>query len=146
MGHNGNIMVLKDGSIAHIDFGFMFTNSPGGNSGFESAPFKLTQDYVEIMGGEDSEDFNLFQVLMLQGFLTLKKHLKKFLLLTEIMIDAPYMPCFVGGRQRVISELKRFCENLTNEECIHHVVTLVEQSICNWRTQQYDNFQKITNG
>jgi len=145
--HNGNIMILNDGCIAHIDFGFMFTNSPGGNSGFESSPFKFPEDYIEILGGEDSEDYNLFQVLMLQGFLTLKRHLSKFILLTEIMLEGSPMPCFVGGRERVINELRqRFCDNLSNEECISHVMSLIEQSVCNWRTQQYDSFQKITNG
>jgi len=145
--HNGNIMVLNDGCIAHIDFGFMFTNSPGGNSGFESSPFKFPEDYIEILGGEDSEDYNLFQVLMLQGFLTLRRHLPKFVLMTEIMLEGSPMPCFIGGKERVITELKqRMCENLSNEDCITHVMSLIEQSVCNWRTQQYDSFQKITNG
>lgn len=39
--HNGNILISLDGHIMHIDFGFMFTTSPG-NINFENAPFKLT--------------------------------------------------------------------------------------------------------
>ncbi len=27
--HNGNIMIKKDGSIIHIDYGFFFSNAPG---------------------------------------------------------------------------------------------------------------------
>jgi len=146
--HNGNIMILADGSIVHIDFGFIFTHSPGQNIGFESAPFKLTEEYIEIMGGEtgDSDDWSLFQLLMIKGFVAIKKHMSKFILLTEIMLAAPEMECFVGGRQTVLSQLReRFCENMTQEDVIHHVCSLIEESVGNWRTEQYDNLQRITN-
>lgn len=46
--HNGNLLLDEEGHIIHIDFGFMLSNSPGGVN-FESAPFKLTRELLEVM-------------------------------------------------------------------------------------------------
>lgn len=40
----------EEGHIIHIDFGFMLSNSPGGVN-FESAPFKLTRELLEVRPG-----------------------------------------------------------------------------------------------
>ena len=47
--HNGNILLHRDGRIVHIDFGFLFTTSPGGSIE-KKVPFKLTSEYVAVMG------------------------------------------------------------------------------------------------
>merc|ERR1719356_188224 len=59
--HNGNILLDNLGHIIHIDFGFFLLSSPGKNSGFESAPFKLTRDFVNLMDGPQSRTFQTFR-------------------------------------------------------------------------------------
>lgn len=65
--HNGNVLIDNEGHIIHIDFGFMLSNSPG-SVGFEAAPFKLTQDYVDVLGGVSSPGFDDYKALCKQAF------------------------------------------------------------------------------
>lgn len=57
--HNGNILINHTGHIVHIDFGFIFNQSPG-NLNFETAPFKFTKEYLQILGGFSSKFFEYF--------------------------------------------------------------------------------------
>ena len=65
--HNGNVLIDSEGHIVHIDFGFMLSNSPG-SVGFEAAPFKLTHEYVDVLGGLGSPDFEDYKKLCKQAF------------------------------------------------------------------------------
>jgi phosphatidylinositol 4-kinase B len=69
--HNGNILIDIEGHIIHIDFGFLLSNAPGKGIKFEQAPFKLTQEMVEVLGGIGSKRFNLFRELMRLGFMAI---------------------------------------------------------------------------
>jgi phosphatidylinositol 4-kinase len=42
-------------------FDIFIEKTPGGNIGFEVAPFKLTTEYVSVMGGESSSGFEKFR-------------------------------------------------------------------------------------
>ncbi len=83
--HNGNILVIADGHIVHIDFGFILQTSPGG-WGFESAPFKLTQEYVDLMDGFGSHMVSYFKSLLIRGFNELAIHFDQLAVLIELML------------------------------------------------------------
>ncbi|KDD76212.1 phosphatidylinositol 3- and 4-kinase, partial [Helicosporidium sp. ATCC 50920] len=146
--HNGNILLDAQGHVIHIDFGFMLSNSPGGVN-FESAPFKLTRELLEVMDsgpdGRASELFDYFKVLMIQGFLAARKHSDRILLLVEMMAQSG-APCFKSRAAAVGGLRKRFHLALPEHKVVDVVLGLISESLDAWRTRQYDYYQRVLNG
>ncbi|OMP83572.1 Phosphatidylinositol 4-kinase PIK1alpha [Diplodia seriata] len=144
--HNGNLLIDNQGHIIHIDFGFMLSNSPG-SMGFEAAPFKLTQEYVDVLGGVGSPGFNLFKSLCKQAFQALRKDAERIVMLVEMMGKASQMPCFAAGMQQAVTALRsRFMLQLSKEEAEFFVDDLIAKSIGSYYTRLYDTFQYRTQG
>jgi phosphatidylinositol 4-kinase len=146
--HNGNLLLDAEGHVIHIDFSFMLANSPGGLN-FESAPFKLTKELLEVMesdaDGAPSDAFNYFKVLCIQGFLEARKQAERILLLVEMM-QGSNIPCLRGGA-RVVQQLrKRFHLAATEEQCVELVLGLVGDSLDAWCMRSYDQYQRVANG
>ena len=146
--HNGNILLSKDGCIIHIDFGFILGISPGGNMNFENAPFKITKDYVNLMGGVDSSIFCYFKSLFLRGLFVARKNVDIIANLIEGMGIGVPMPCFNGRNlKEIINNFKDRCFFKFSEvEIVPLVNNLFDKAVNSWRTTQYDYFQKLTNG
>ena len=96
--HNGNVMIDTRGHLIHIDFGFAFGMAPGHEFSMERAPFKLTKEYVEVMGGVKSECYKEFERLFVAGFMEARKNSQIALGLVEIMMFKSNYPCFTGRR------------------------------------------------
>lgn len=143
--HNGNILLDNEGHIIHIDYGFILSCSPK-NLGFESSPFKLTPEFVEVMGGSGGDMFEYFKILILQGLVAARKHQDKFTSLVDIIRAGSQLPCFSNSSSTVQAMKSRFHLNLTEEQLHSLVDTMVDQSIHSLTTKLYDNFQYFTNG
>ncbi|XP_063736810.1 phosphatidylinositol 4-kinase beta isoform X2 [Eleginops maclovinus] len=142
--HNGNILLDADGHIIHIDFGFILSSSPK-NLGFETSAFKLTNEFVDVMGGPDGDMFNYYRMLMLQGLIAARKHMDRVLQIVEIMQQGTQLPCFHGSSTlRGLKE--RFHMSLTEEQLQLLVDQLVDGSMRSITTKLYDGFQYLTNG
>ncbi|GJJ12137.1 hypothetical protein Clacol_006378 [Clathrus columnatus] len=129
--HNGNILIDKEGHILHIDFGFMFSNSPG-NLGFEAAPFKLPYEYVEVLGGIDGEPFQEFKRLCCEGFEAARKHCDR--------IINSSLPCFTASKEYTSIQLReRFQTSLTHSLLEEHIERLIMTSLGSTWTRLYDS-------
>lgn len=134
--HNGNILIDNVGHIIHIDFGFILSNSPG-SVGFEAAPFKLTQDYVDVLGGVGGADFEAFKALCKVAFQALRKSAENVVSIVEMMGKESKMACFVsGGSAYATSTLRqRFCLHLSKEEAESYVEDLISKSLGSYYTR-----------
>eukprot|EP00826_Nyctotherus_ovalis_P011512 TRINITY_DN12994_c0_g10_i1.p2 TRINITY_DN12994_c0_g10~~TRINITY_DN12994_c0_g10_i1.p2 ORF type:complete len:127 (+),score=32.83 TRINITY_DN12994_c0_g10_i1:525-905(+) len=92
--------------MIHIDFDYFISNSPGNNFHFEKAPFKLTEEYVELMEGRNSDYFQHFRQLMASGIIALQKEYRKIVILIAMMLNVnKNLPCFVS-KEKIIYELQ----------------------------------------
>lgn len=147
--HNGNILIDKEGHVIHIDYGFMLSASPGKNFGFETSPFKLTSEQVDLMGGVDNDMFQYYKFLILRGLLAARKHMEELCLLVDIArVGYPHLPCFskAGGAGALAALRQRFLLTRTEESLQTFVSNMVDASLHSFTTPLYDSYQYYTNG
>ncbi|CAF0922318.1 unnamed protein product [Adineta steineri] len=94
------------------------------NLGFESSPFKITQQFVDIMVGIQNNMYGYYKILVLQG---------------------SQLNCF--SKENVTLGLReRFHLNITDEQLKFNVENMIESSLNSLTTRVYDTFQYYING
>lgn len=148
--HNGNIMIDVRGRLIFIDFGFAMGMAPGHEFSFERAPFKLTQEYIDVMGGSSSPCYLEFQRLFVAGFEAARANSQIAIGLVEIMMYKSNYPCFSGSRYGGDKGLIRFQNRLMlhvpTKEIRQKALALIRTSKNHSGTWLYDRFQKYSNG
>ena len=145
--HNGNIMIDHEGHIIHIDFGFLLGNSPGSNIGFEAAPFKLTTEYIDLLGGMESEHYQTFVSVFKDCFRVLRKEWTQIVSIVELMQKDSNLPCFNNGDNTSVLLKQRLQLQLSDDDLDAFAETyLINKSLNSLYTRWYDQFQLITQG
>ena len=75
----------------------------------QGAPFKLTREMIDVMGGEHSLEFATFRELTVRGFRAAQSLLPKIQLLVQMALEAHggSFPCFSGGAAAVMDGLQQ---------------------------------------
>ncbi|KAJ1457677.1 kinase-like domain-containing protein [Pelagophyceae sp. CCMP2097] len=133
--HNGNILLDQAGHVIHIDFGYMLGGSPGGLN-FETAPFKLTDEYVDILGGIGSPNWDVFAVTFARGLHALGAKVNVLKALLELS----------GPSQAAEALAERFRDLDGDPRTTARVAArLIHASAGSERTKRYDTFQWFQN-
>jgi len=171
--HNGNIMLDDEGHIIHVDFGFMLSGTPGGKAmqkmgGWEpSKGFKLTKEFLDVLGGHDSVPCKIFREQVLLGMLAVREEADELMALLQLGMlgeENVQMGCFEHPRGYPEAVIEDVCERLglpppvgspasllgsnemTKEEYSDYVQCMLDYSTDNWRSRWYDKYQHMWNG
>jgi phosphatidylinositol 4-kinase len=144
--HNGNIMIDNDGYMIHTDCEFAFGYSSNKSASLEKAPFKLTQEIVDVMLGMDSVHYAEYKKLCIQAFISSRKHADKLCKLFEIMSYNSNYTAFKRNPNWISDFRTKLALNMQDTEIWQEIDRLVSKSYNHSGTLSYDRYQRATNG
>lgn len=141
--HNANIMIDDVGHVIHIDFGFIFEISPGGNMKFERAPFKLTHEMIELMGGSKAAPaFMKFIDILTKCFFAVRARHEEIEAITYLMMSCGF-PCFRADSIKNLQQ--RLYLEKSPKEVVTEIDKLIDASYESMSSTAYDAFQSAQN-
>jgi len=148
--HNGNLLLDRRGHLMNIDFGYILGQNTkiGVVSGESAVPFKLTREFVDVLGGPSASLFtDTFVDLCTAALRAIRDHADTLVGLTEVTMLAPALPCFQGtGRTPIEQMRKRLMLQLPDHLLRDRVRALIAQSLDHLGTKAYDRIQKVSFG
>ena len=142
--HNGNMLIDGLGHLIHIDFGFIFGISPGGNLGFENAGFKLSHEMCQLidpLGNRKSAEYKYFKKICIRGFLAARRKSQDIIDCVSLM-EKSGLPCFGYGKP-IQSLKRRLAIDLSTNEAAAYFEGVVDDAYMKWTTGFYDVIQYL---
>ena len=138
--HNDNIMLSRDGSLVHIDYGHFLGNYKTRlGVSRERSPFVFTPQMLYLVtngGNEDSKEYSDFVHLTRRAYLAVRKEYALFYQLFRLMVGAGLPEL---SKEDDLSYLNvAFMPDLSEEEAGAKLVEYIEVSVNAWSRQVDD--------
>ena len=96
---------------------------------------------VALMGGRNSQGYNLFQHLTVKAFLAIRPHCDQLVDTVELMLDTE-LHSFKG--EGTIKRLRdRFAPGLNERQAAEWMMAVIRNAHENIRSTAYDEFQRV---
>ncbi|AFP65500.1 phosphatidylinositol 4-kinase (nucleomorph) [Chroomonas mesostigmatica CCMP1168] len=140
--HNNNILINSEDRVIHIDFGFILGDFPG-LVNLEADFFKLTKEFFFKIGGINTEENELFIESTIRGFFLIKKNMGKFLSIFRRTLKEKKRK--KKNKQKLLNFQRRFKIPKQSNHIIKFALSIINKSLGNWKTNQYDRYQFLVN-
>ncbi|EJW04595.1 hypothetical protein EDEG_01179 [Edhazardia aedis USNM 41457] len=134
--HNGNILIKDDGQLIHVDFGFILGTHPGFYN-VERAPFKMSTEYLEILGSK----MDIFKSTFIEGFMALRRNSDRLCRIIEIVSVNGYV-----SKKNIQAFRERLKMDMGDGDVERYVEGLIGWSINSIGTGLYDSYQYFSHG
>ncbi|KAH3757054.1 phosphatidylinositol 3-kinase [Pelomyxa schiedti] len=132
--HNDNIMIDKTGHLFHIDFSqFLGNVMKFGPVDRERAPFVFTSEFAHVMGGTDTQMFELFTETCCNAFNIIRRYANLFISLFKLMIGTGIPQ--LHSEKDIVYLHNAFALDKTDEEASAFFKELIAESLNTKRTQ-----------
>lgn len=137
--HLDNLLLTPQGNLFHIDFGFILGRDP---KPFPP-PMKLCKEMVDVMGGASGYHYNQFKSYTFIAFNSLRKSANLILNLFSLMVRAPLPDIAIEPEKAVMKVQERFHLALGDEEAIHLVHGLINDSVRAYFPQIVEQIHRV---
>ncbi|GAB6032406.1 Phosphatidylinositol 3-kinase catalytic subunit type 3 [Chamberlinius hualienensis] len=137
--HFDNLLLTKTGKLFHIDFGYILGRDPKPMP----PPMKLSKEMVEAMGSVSSEHYQEFRKQCYTAFLHLRRHANLILNLFSLMVDANVPDIALEPDKTVKKVQDKFRLDLTDEEAVHYMQNLIDDSVSSVMPALVEQIHKI---